>query len=108
MWIKFNLHGMKIKLKIEQYKPNQTICGEWAETSFSFEFQDVIKYSANKAQILLNSEVDKIREYTEKLLNGKLDEEVIYKCIEPDFEFTFSPKYDVRNDADITWVKPGV
>ena len=43
----------------------------------------------------------------QKLLDYKLDEEVIYKCIEPDFEFTFSPKYDIRNDPDTIWVKRG-
>lgn len=107
MWVKFNLEGMKLKFKVEKYTPTQTIDGEWAEISFSFEFQNVIKYSNNKNEILLNSEVDDIRDYMKKLLDDKLDEEVIYKCIEPDFEFTFSPKYDIRNDPETIWVKPG-
>lgn len=107
MWVKFDLQGMKLKFKVEKYIPNQTIDGEWAEISFSFEFQDVIKYSTSKNEVLLCSEVDDIRNYMEKLLDDKLDEEVIYKCIEPDFEFTFSPKYDGRNDPDVIWVKSG-
>ena len=107
MWVKFDLQGMKLKFKVEKYIPNQTINGKWAEISFSFEFQDVIKYSTSKNEVLLSSEVDHIRDYMEKLLEDKLDKEVIYKCIEPDFEFTFRPKYDVRNDPNIIWVKPG-
>ena len=92
MWVKFDLQGMKLKFKVEKYIPNQTINGKWAEISFSFEFQDVIKYSTSKNEVLLSSEVDHIRDYMEKLLEDKLDKEVIYKCIEPDFEFTFRPK----------------
>ena len=107
MWVKFDLQGMKLKFKVEKYIPNQTIDGEWTEISFSFEFQDVIKYSTSKNEVLLCSEVDDIRNFMEKLLDDKLEEEVNYKCIEPDFEFTFSPKYDVRNDPDVIWVKSG-
>lgn len=107
MWVKFDLQGMKLKFKVEKYIPNQTIDGKWAQISFSFEFQDVIKYSTSKNEVLLSSEVDDIRDYIEKLLDDKLDEKVIYKCIEPDFEFTFSPQYDVRNDSDVIWVKSG-
>lgn len=107
MWVKFDLQGMKLKFKVEKYIPNQTIDGEWTEISFSFEFQDVIKYSTSKNEVLLCSEVDDIRNFMEKLLDDKLEEEVHYKCIEPDFEFTFSPKYDVRNDPDVIWVKSG-
>ena len=47
MWVKFDLQGMKLKFKVEKYIPNQTIDGEWTEISFSFEFQDVIKYSTS-------------------------------------------------------------
>ena len=82
MWVKFDLQGMKLKFKVEKYIPNQTIDGEWTE-------------------------IDDIRNFMEKLLDDKLEEEVNYKCIEPDFEFTFSPKYDVRNDPDVIWVKSG-
>lgn len=80
MWVKFDLQGMKLKFKVEKYIPNQIIDGEWAEISFSFEFQDVIKYSTSKNEVLLCSEVDDIRNFMEKLLDDKLEEEVNYKC----------------------------
>ena len=79
MWVKFDLQGMKLKFKVEKYIPNQTIDGEWTEISFSFEFQDVIKYSTSKNEVLLCSEVDDIRNFMEKLLDDKLEEEVNYK-----------------------------
>ena len=45
MWIKLDLEGLKLELKIENYIPKQTIDGTWANVSFNFEFQDIIKYS---------------------------------------------------------------
>lgn len=107
MWVKFDLQGMKFEFKVEKHIPNQTIDGKWAEISFGFKFKNIIKYSTYKNEVLLSSEVDDIRDYMEKLLEDKLDKEVFYKCIEPDFEFIFSPKYDVRNDPDVIWVKSG-
>jgi len=42
MWIKLDLEGLKLELKIENYIPKQTIDGTWANVSFNFEFQDII------------------------------------------------------------------
>lgn len=107
MWVKLNLQGMQLEFKVEKYIPNQTIDGEWTEISFNFKFQNIIQYSTNRDELLLSSEIDDIRDYMEKLLHDKLYEVERYKCIEPDFEFIFKPKYDVRNDPNVIWVKPG-
>ncbi len=107
MWIKFDLDGMIFEFRISNYIPNQTIDDCWANVSYYFCFQDVIKYSANTCELLLNYEVDEIRDYIEKLLNDKLKESISYECIEPSFNFIFNPKYDIRNDPNILYVKPG-
>lgn len=107
MWIKFNLDGMKFELKIENYKPGQTLDGDWADVSFNFEFQDIIKYKKTAMEILLCCEVDDLRAFMEDLLNDKLTDIKSYECIEPDFDFIFRPKYDIRNNPNLIYVKPG-
>jgi len=92
MWIKFDLDGMKLQLKVNGYKPDQTSAGEWAKVSYDFEFQNVIKYKSHYPdEILLSSEIDYLRDTMEKVINNKLDETIDYECIEPDFEFIFAP-----------------
>lgn len=105
MWIKFNLDGMDFNLKIENYEPNQTFDGKWVQVSFDFEFKDIIKYKKEKTEILLCAEIDEIRKYLYDLLNDKFIYKEHYECIEPDFEFFFYPKYDIKNNKNLIFIK---
>ena len=57
MWVKFNLQGTKIKFKVENTYQAKQIDVERDEVSFSFEFQNVIKYSTNKKEVLLSRKI---------------------------------------------------
>lgn len=107
MWFKIDLDGMTFELKIKNYMPNQTLDGSWAKVSYYFKFHDVINYSADNCELLLNCEIDDIRDYIEKLLNDKLNKKINYECIEPDFNFIFNPKYDLSNDPSYVYLQPG-
>lgn len=107
MWIKFDLQGMLFNLKIEGYKPYQDVDGQWTNDSFSFKFQDTINYKKDNYEAILSCEVDDIIKYLKELLDDKMTESKEYGCIEPDFEFVFSPKFDVRNDPNCLYAKPG-
>ena len=107
MWIKFDLDGMIFELKIKNYIPNQTLNGDWVEISHNFRFYDIINYSVNREELLLNYEVDKIRDYMENLLNDKLNINKEYEGIEPDFCFIFKPKYYLNDIPGVLYVKPG-
>lgn len=108
MWIKFKLQGMLFELKIDGYKPHQDIDGEWTKESFLFKFQNIINYKKDNSELLLCCEIDDLIENLKDLLNDKVSEIKEYGCIEPDFEFTFKPKYDVRNDPNCLYVKSGM
>lgn len=107
MWIRFNLEEMIFELKIENYEPNQTVNGSWTKVSFNFKFENIINYSTENNEILLCCEIDELRDKFFNLLNDKLTEKVYYSCLEPDFEFILRPKFDVRNNPNLIYVKPG-
>ena len=107
MWIKFDLQGMRFNLKIENYRPHQDVDGEWTKDSFEFKFQDIINYKKDNYEAILSCEIDDLIKYLDELLNDKMNEPKDYTCIEPDFEFVFSPKFDVRNDPNCLYAKPG-
>ena len=107
MWIKFDLQGMSLNLKIEGYKPHQDVDGAWTKDSFNFRFQDTISYKKDDYEAILSCEIDDIIKYLKDLLDDKLEKVEEYTCIEPDFEFVFSPKFDRRNDPNCLYVRPG-
>ena len=107
MWIKFDLEGMKFELNIDKYYPNQNLDGRWTEVTCNFEFSNVIKYKISHDEILLCCEVDEIRNSLERLLNNELNEIKEYQPCEPDLTFILNPKYDIRNDPNTIYVKPG-
>lgn len=107
MWIKFNLDGMIFELEIKNYMPVQAMNDSWVDVSYCFNFKNAIQCFSNNNEILLNWEVDEIRNYTEKLLNDQLDKTVNLECIEPDLNFIFKPKYDLRNDPNHLCINPG-
>lgn len=98
MKLNLDIDGMKFSIKIEEYRPNQDEDGNFVKATYSFEFQDIIKYHKERDEVFLSCEIDKLIEYMEQLLNDELSEITSYDCIEPDFEFIFNPKY---NNIDI-------
>lgn len=107
MWIKFDLEGMRFDLKIDGYRPNQDLDGEWTNVSFSFKFHNIIDYKIYNAEILLSCEVDSIIDDIKDLLDDKLEKSEEYEPCEPDLTFIFNPKYDIRNNPNVTYVAPG-
>lgn len=101
MWVKFDIEGLKFELKVENYISNQTIDEAWANVSFNFEFQNIIKYSKDSSENLLCREIDDLMLVLEDLLDNKLNEREEFGCIEPDFTFVFNPK-GVNGSIDIT------
>lgn len=107
MWLKFDLDGMLFELNITNYMANQDYDGSWSKVSYNFKFKDVINYSINKTELLLNCEIDDLIKLTEELLNDELNDDVLYESKEEEFVFIFNPKYDIRNDPKLLFVKTG-
>ena len=109
MWLKLNLDGIIISLRIQQYrKTNQSNCDDvWCKVDFSFCSEPWLNYHKEYEEVLLAREIDSLTEDLEKLLNDQLSEPTEFSCIEPDFVFNLNPKEDVRNNPRLVYVRPG-
>ena len=109
MWLKLNLDGIILSLQIRNYiKVSDDDWGStWCKTDFSFCSEPWLNYHKTNDEVFLASEIDDLAHMLKDLLDGSLTESIEFNCIEPDFNFFFHPKYDVRNDPKVVYVKPG-
>ena len=104
-----NLDGMVVWLTISDYVSSnrEHWDDEWCSVDYSFSFQNCIDYGKNGDAVLLSCEVDELRGKIDDLLNDRIQEKQNLTFIEPDFEFVFLPKTDLRNDPSYTYIAPG-
>ena len=109
MWLKLNLDGIVLSLRIRQYKKVEADAWDstWCKTDFSFVSEPWLNYSKENDEVLLAREVDELAEALEKLLTDQLSEPTEFTCIEPDFIFELNPKEDLRNNPRYVYIRPG-
>ena len=109
MWLKLNLDGIVLSLRILQYKKVKADDWDstWCKTDFSFMSEPWLNYSKEDDEVLLAREVDELVEALEKLLTDQLYEPTEFTCIEPDFIFELNPKEDLRKNPRYLYIQPG-
>ena len=109
MWLKLNLDGIVLSLRIRQYKKVEADDWDstWCKTDFSFISEPWLKYIKEDDEVLLAREVDELVEALEKLLTDQLYEPTEFTCIEPDFIFELNPKEDLRKNPRYLYIQPG-
>ncbi len=94
--ITLELEGFKLVLEITGWKPSNrdnwdsTWCKVKMDLSSSF-----MEYNIN-SECLLSCEVEELKESLDKIIDGENAKNV--SCIEPDFEFEFSPATDKKDN----------
>ena len=109
MWLKLNLDGIVLSLRIRQYKKVEADDWDstWCKTDFSFISEPWLKYIKEDDEVLLAREVDELVEALEKLLTDQLYEPTEFTCIEPDFIFELNPQEDLRKNPRYLYIQPG-
>ena len=109
MWLKLNLDGIVLSLRIRQYQKVEDVNWDltWCKTDFSFISEPWLNYSKENDEMLLAREVDDLAEVLEKLLTDQLSAPTEFACIEPDFVFELHPKEDLRKDPRYLYIRPG-
>lgn len=109
MWLKLNLDGIVMSLRIRQYKKVEADDWDstWCNTDFSFISEPWLKYIKEDDEVLLAREVDDLAEALEKLLTDQLFMPTEFTCIEPDFIFELNPKEDLRKNPRYLYIQPG-
>ena len=72
-----------------------------------FKSGEWLNYHKEDDEVLLSSEVENLKEYLTKLLNGELSEVYEFKCMEPDFIFTLYPEKYLRDNSKCVYIQPG-
>ena len=71
-------------------------------------FMDYTAYHIRRNYEILNGlSNEESTKLLERLLNNELNEIKEYQPCEPDLTFILNPKYDIRNDPNTIYVKPG-
>ena len=109
MKLRLDLAGIIVQLQIRKYDPELKgdYCTGWCKTDFSFSSEPWLNYAQDDAEVFLSSEVADLYTALNQLLQDELTEEKMFECIEPDFNFILQPKFDVRNNPKVLYVKPG-
>lgn len=109
MWLKLNLDGIILSLRIRRYKKTDRNNWDtvWCRTDFSFISEPWLNYAKEDSEIFLASEVDGLAGELEKLLNDWISEPTEFTCIEPDFVFELKPKEDLRRNPNYEYIRPG-
>lgn len=107
MWLKLNLDGIVLNLRIRLYEKASTddLDSTWCKTDFSFISEPWLNYTQKDSEILLAREVDELTEALEKLLNNQLSAPTEFTCIEPDFIFELNPKEGMKNDLRCAYIE---
>jgi len=109
MQLRMDLNGIVVRLRITGYKPcgHCDLVGEWCKVDYSFTADPWLNYHCEAAEVFSSSDIQCLADLTDRLLNDKLTEETCFECDEPDFAFTLSPKFDVRNNPNALYVASG-
>ena len=109
MDLEIEMQGMKIGMTITGYSgvDDEGGMSPWCKVSYSFVFNDVIRYEVEKDEILDSVEVKIIKETLDDLLEDKQTEIKNMEFTEPDWEFTFHPKINVIESGKYVYAAPG-
>lgn len=109
MWFKMDTSGIKIALRISDYKPSSRDHwdDEWCNSDFRFSSGEWLNYHRENQEVFLSIELEELEKELTALLENKLSEIKEFTCIEPDFVFELYPQIDIRDDPNLVYVRPG-
>ena len=105
--LELNLEGMIFKFEILDYNRRCKYDDDWLKINADFKFKDIINYHLKRYECLTYLDIDILIRRINDLLNDKLKNEEDFTPLEPDLHFVMSPKFDVRNNPNCIYVKPG-
>lgn len=106
--MKLDIDGTKLEFEIRNYKPNcstDDYGDNWCNVSLKVKNQYLDYYKSG--EILECVDVDELLNLFEMLLNDELEEPTTIGSVEPDIEFKLYPKFDVRENKNVLYVKKG-
>lgn len=109
MKLRLDLRGIIVQLQIRDYDPGlkDDRFNAWCKVDFSFSSEPWLNYEQNDAEVFVSYEVSDLYFILKRLLCDELTEIEELDVMEPDFNFTLHPKFDIRNNTKVAYVTPG-
>lgn len=108
-WFHLDLEGIDFHFRILRYRKStkENWDDEWCEVDLTLQARKWLDYHITSSELILSVEVEELRDNIDALLNDRIKEGDSLECIEPDFQFFFHSKEDLRLNPRILYVKPG-
>lgn len=100
MWLKLDLNGIDFHFQIKRYQKNgrKDWDSQWCSVEVTLQSYKWLDFHT-ASDILLSSEVDRLRDSIDGLLNNSLSKQFELTFIEPDLTFVLNPQKNTQ-DAD--------
>lgn len=102
MWLKLDLEDIDFRFRISRYEGKP-----WCKVDLKLKAQKWLNYNMVHREVLEYDDVERICDRIEGLLNNKFDKPKGISFAEPDLEFILYPSFDIRNNPDVLYIKPG-
>ena len=107
MWLKLNIDGIELSLRISGYKPISDWKSDYSWCQVDLQLKSSwINYKTN-GELLDMGEVVSLWNRMSDLLSDKTRDITAFEGLEPDIQFQFFPRRDIRNDPKVLYVAPG-
>ena len=107
MWLKLDIDGIELNLRISGYKPIADWKSEYSWCQVDLHLKcSWLDYKIN-GELLNMGEVISLQNRMSDLLSDKTSDITAFEGLEPDLQFQFYPRRDVRSDPKVLYVAPG-
>ncbi|PKM40288.1 MAG: hypothetical protein CVV04_03545 [Firmicutes bacterium HGW-Firmicutes-9] len=107
MWLKLDIDGIELNLRISGYKPIADWKSEYSWCQVDLQLKSSwLDYKIN-GELLDMGEVVLLQNRMSDLLSDKTTDITAFEGLEPDIQFQFFPRRDIRNDPKVLYVAPG-
>ncbi len=103
--LKMNIDGTHFEFGIYNYKTTDTSNENWSDI-YIYIHNSYFRYY-NISELMTDAEIETILEYLKRLLNDELQEYEKITFYEPDLEFEFYPKINLKDTGEYLYIKQG-
>lgn len=102
--LELSLDGILLTLHIDGYNGNKLDIDDWCKTTLQLksEVGNWLDYRIESQEVLLNSEINYLIKYLNKLLQHELKESQLIEFAEPDISFKLSPELQLSKTNKIS------
>ena len=103
-----DLCGIALTFEVQKFKtpPLEEQFSKWCNVDFRIRSGNWLNYHID-GELMMPGDIQMILTYIDALLDSGVAEPFHYECTEPDFQFTFHPKKDLRNNPRHIYIAPG-